>query len=93
VLQQFEEICPGAAQRILGLAEGEAAHRRSIEKKVMHGEIHTERFGMICALLVFAMFIAAGAYAIYLEQPIVGAIFGTFPIVGVLTVFIKGRRS
>ena len=39
VLQRYEEILPGAAERILAMAEANAAHRREAQKQEMEATI------------------------------------------------------
>ncbi len=39
ILQRFNDIVPGAAERILKMAEGQFEHRTALEKKVIESDI------------------------------------------------------
>jgi len=42
ILQQYDTVVPGAAERIIAMAEGEVAHRRSIEVQQVNTDIQTQ---------------------------------------------------
>lgn len=39
----YKDVCPGAAQRIIGMAESQGTHRRQIEEKMSSGTIEGMR--------------------------------------------------
>ena len=52
MLAGYEEALPGAADRILKMAEAQQAHRLSIEDKVIDGNIVSERIGTVVGGMV-----------------------------------------
>jgi uncharacterized membrane protein len=59
-MQGYEQMMPGAANRFLTLVEGEAEHRRSMERWLVKGGVVLSFTGMICALVVgiFGLYVA-----------------------------------
>lgn len=39
VLRQYDQLSPGAADRIITMAEGEAAHRRQMERQQLESDV------------------------------------------------------
>ena len=55
ILASYEEACPGAGNRIIAMAERQAAHRQTVEIESVRGAISFTRLGMILGFsLVFA---------------------------------------
>ena len=50
--QRYEEILPGAAERILKMAEKQAEHRQRLEEKIVNAEIRDARLGLIFGFLI-----------------------------------------
>lgn len=46
ILQQYNEILPGAANRIITMAEEQSSHRRILESKVINSDIINSRLGL-----------------------------------------------
>jgi len=63
-LAGYENIHEGAAGRILTMAENEANHRHSIEKRHLGGVINNERIGMCCGLFVCLVALCGGFYCV-----------------------------
>jgi uncharacterized membrane protein len=100
ILEQYDKINPGLADRIVRMAETEADHRRQIEKRALDADIqiagkeYTER--RIGQFLGFGIGVAAlfiGAYVATHGQPLAGGFIGTGGVVGLVTAFIYGRRA
>src|SRR6266542_3762073 len=51
-LQRYEELVPGAADRILAMAERNQAHRHALETAAIYHEIRASDRGQIGAVLV-----------------------------------------
>ncbi len=91
-------MCPGAAKRILDLAEGEAVHRRAMEEKSLAGDVEAmrrqfseARLGQLCALLIALAFVGAAVYVTVNGQPWAGVFFSGIGIGGIVSAFIWGR--
>jgi uncharacterized membrane protein len=60
ILQQYNSIVPGAAERIIRMAEKQSDHRMYLERKVIDSGILKSYFGMIIAtgIAVYGLYIA-----------------------------------
>ena len=99
-LQEYENISPGFADRIISMAEAEASHRHKIENKVLDADIEISRrefaerrIGQLCGLLIGVVALGAGTYTAINGHPISGGIIGTGGVVALVTAFIYGRVS
>ena len=68
-MARYDAIVPGAAERIIQMAEGEAAHVRRMDELAVKGQFGDQRVGQIFGLLVvFGAFVLA-AYVASLRPP------------------------
>ena len=93
IMKEHAEVLPSAPERILAMAERQSAHRQKLEDRVTKGADVRAYIGQGCALLVALIFgywsydlIRNGA-----EWP--GALLGTVDLVGLVSVFLIGRRE
>ncbi|MCP4115428.1 MAG: DUF2335 domain-containing protein [Desulfobacteraceae bacterium] len=100
LLAGYDDVVPGAADRIIALAEKETAHRHEMEKKVLDAEVKVisnearEIFlGQIFAFLIGTTTVLAGVYAAVHGAQITGSLIGTSGVVGLVSVFILGRKN
>lgn len=93
MLEQYNKIVPGAAERILKMAEEQASHRRSLEKQALSTDSRNSTFGIICALLISAGVLFLAGYAIKLNQPIAASLISAVGIGSLVGTFIYGTRS
>lgn len=70
--REYEAICPGAADRIIKMAENEGDHRRNLESQMVKATIATERRSQYLGLLVYLTSLGVGAYLLSAGVPVVG---------------------
>ena len=104
ILQRYEEIHPGTAERVLQQFERETQHRHAIEKKIVdtqleaqRAEIPALRLGQAFGLVIALGGILAGTICIILA-PTAGHAWAGASIAGsslatLVGVFIYGRKS
>lgn len=61
-LKGYEEVLPGAADRIIKMAEDQAHHRQQIETMVVKSNSRDSIFGIICAFVLGLVLIGGGIY-------------------------------
>ena len=66
VLQEFERVLPGAAERIFVMAEKQLEHRMSMEKTVVEGGTKRANLGIYAAVAIEGMFLATSCYLAHL---------------------------
>jgi len=100
ILAEYEKLLPGAADRILAMAESETAHRQMMEGKAVNAEIDglkseatDTRIGQIFGLVIGLTTVLAGAYTAVNGAQITGALIGTSGVVGLVSAFIVGRKN
>lgn len=96
LLEGYEAILPGAAERILVLAESEAVHRRELEKREILANIalakseHRQVYvGQFCALAISVLFILSGAFLIYSGKSIPGSFLSLAGLAPIVVAFLK----
>ena len=92
-LQLFEEIVPGAADRILTLTEKQSEHRMDLERSVVSENLKQSKLGLIAGFVLSAMVIFGGIFLIYLGHDWAGGILISINLVGLAGVFVYGSRS
>lgn len=71
-LERYEEVVPGAAERIIILAEKQAAHRQKIESRVVWVDGGLQTLGMILYSALFMAAAFAGTYLILHDKDVQG---------------------
>jgi|SRR5579884_2775204 len=80
ILRSYEQICRGAADRILKMAEEQSKHRQTLEKSVVAASISSERFGMFSAFFITLVLIIGGIVLIVLGKSVPSGVVGFFAI-------------
>jgi uncharacterized membrane protein len=78
ILAGYEKALPGSADRIITLAEKQAAHRQGSEMAGLQSRIKNERLGMNYAFILSLAVMGAGVYLLSKDKDTVGlfALFG-----------------
>lgn len=93
MLEAYDKVVPGAAERILTMAESEAKHRHNIENSLIKAESREIHLGQIFALIIGLTAILSGTYAATHGAPLAGTLIGAGGVIGLVTVFILGRKA
>jgi len=93
ILQEFDNIVPGAAERIIVMAEEQAAHRQKLEYIVVKSGSRDSLLGLICGFIIGIVTIGCGTYCIQAGQPAAGTILGGTGLSSLVGVFIYGSRQ
>lgn len=93
-LQAYEDICPGAADRIIRMAEDRSAHLIQMDRTAIEAEKADQARGMFLGAGLFAFLIASALTTAILKLPVAipGLFLGTAAIGGI-SLFIKGRNG
>ena len=92
-LQKYEELVPGAANRILEMAEGQTAHRLQIEKTVIRGDSWRSLLGLIFGFILSVTGLLGGIYIIDNGHDWAGGVLVGLDLVGLAGCFVYGSRS
>lgn len=89
-LSKYNEAVSNGAERILIIAEKQAAHRQSLEAKVIDGDIKRSYWGLAAGFSVSVLALSASTFLIYNGHDVAGAsIFGA-SLVTIVIAFISG---
>ena len=93
MLAEYDRIIPGAAERILNLAEQQTKHRIELEKSAIRSEISRSWTGLWMGLIVSLAAIGGGVLVAILASPTAGATIATASVVALASVFVYGTSS
>lgn len=92
-LEKYEDVCPGAADRIIAMAENQAKHRQEIEKDAVRTSGRNSTLGVWMGGAVALSSIACGAHIIESGYELSGYITMFVPLSALVGVFIYGKRA
>jgi uncharacterized membrane protein len=72
ILREYNDILPGAADRILKLAEEQSSHRREIENKVVSSGVVDAKLGILAGTLIALAAVGGGMWIVLRGQELVG---------------------
>lgn len=91
ILQGYEAIVPGAAERILAMAEADTKHQHAIEFAALAAAEGEVKRGQWFGFGIGALALICSIVALLLGSSTVAAIIGGSTVVGLVSVFIIGR--
>ena len=93
ILEEFERIIPGAAERILHMAEENGKHQREMERSALNMVADTTRRGQRYGLLIGLTAFITCIIALWLGSEETAMTIGGVTIVGLVAVFVTSRSS
>jgi uncharacterized membrane protein len=93
VLERYEKLIPGSAERLLKLTESQTHHRQSLEKTVVDHEVAQSSRGFWGAVVVTMGIELISALLVLKGFPLQGSAMGGVWLVGLAGVFVYGTRS
>lgn len=104
VLAEYEKLVTGAADRLIRMAEQQAEHHRDLEKSLIQAEISDvqaereerkrgQRYGLTIGIAALGFGALVTLMAPSVTGQIVGGVLGSSGVIGLVTVFVLGRRT
>jgi uncharacterized membrane protein len=100
LLKAYEDICPGAAERTMAMAEKEQNHQHYIQASLVKAQIDDlqrsrieRRVGQFCGLIIGLTTVCAGSYVAVQGKQVAGGLIGTAGVAGLVSVFVVGRKA
>lgn len=91
ILQQYDQVISGAAERILAVAEKDAEHQREIEKSAIQFASREVKRGQWCGLAIGISAFITSIVALVLGSEQTASILGGTTVIGLVAVFVTGR--
>jgi uncharacterized membrane protein len=90
-LARYEEIIPGAAERILAMAENQSQHRMALESRVVNSSASDQTRGMWLGFLIASLSIGGGIYLVVIGKDGSGLASIITPLAVLAGVFVYGK--
>jgi len=90
--ERYERALPGAAERLLVMAEKQAQSRIQFDDKALSASIKIEIIGQILAFIAIILSIGAAVVCVVLGQPLASIAPAFVAFTGIASVFINNRR-
>lgn len=91
ILQGYESIKEGFAERILHMTEKEQDHRFKSEDKMIDATIRSNSQGQWMGLTIAVIFAGAAVWLGGIDQTVVASILGGLDLVSLVTVFVSNQ--
>jgi uncharacterized membrane protein len=92
-LIEYDAILPGAAERILTMAEKAQTHSAEMDRLIVQAQIDDQKRGMNYGLIALLVILALAAVFGYLDRPIIAGLFLGAAVLGSIPVFVNGRKK
>lgn len=93
ILEGYERVLPGMADRVLSMAEEQAKHRRDIESQVIRANTKAELVGIVVTFLITIACIGGSIYLIATDKQVVGFLTMVSTLLALVYNFYSGNRS
>ena len=93
ILKKFDEVVPGAAERIIKMAEEQSTHRKDLEKKVIESDIARSKWGQVLGFAIAIAGLAASTLIAIYGSAIAGGIIGVGTLASLVGVFMYGATT
>ncbi len=92
VLKEYNNVLENGAERIMKMAEMQSSHRIDLEKLAIGEELKQSRNGQVYGFILAIIGMGIALAMAVLEHETVAGIFGTTTIIGLVTVFVLGKK-
>lgn len=91
LLAQYNQVLPGAAERIFAMAEAQQSHRHSMEKTIVAANIAAQKLGALLGFFLVLIVASCGVYLIASGKPVGGLAAIVTALSSLVAVFIYGK--
>lgn len=93
LLQKYEEVQQGFAERIVSMAERQLDHRVKCEDTVVNGSVAESKRGQCFGLIVAVLFLGASLALGLTGHDWLGGVLGGGTLVALVTVFVQTKHQ
>lgn len=92
-LEKYNQALPGAAERILAMAEKQQDHRQELEQKVVFSNAAAQKQGLYLGFVVAMTAILGGVWLISIGKEATGLVSIITAITSLVGVFVYGKNQ
>ncbi|WP_291648957.1 DUF2335 domain-containing protein [Clostridium sp.] len=92
ILNDYDMICPGAADRIIKMAENQMDHRHSMEGSFLRAHSRNSFLGIVFAFALGLVITVGGILCVMSDKQVSGLILGGSGLGTVMLAFIRGTK-
>jgi uncharacterized membrane protein len=92
-LERYNQIVPGAAERIIAMAEDQHTHRQGLERHVIHSNVDAQRLGTILGFIVAMTVVIGGMYLVHEGKSVEGMAAILTALASLVGVFLYSKRE
>ncbi len=93
ILARYNELLPGAAERIIAMAENQHSHRQQLEKTVINSNVNAQNLGTKLGFVVAMTVILGGIVLIYAGKQTSGLTALLVALASLVGVFVYSKRE
>lgn len=93
VLERYNEILPGAAERIISLAESQHHHRQELEKCVITSNVKAQKLGTVLGFIVSMTVVIGGMFLIHEGKSTAGLATTLTALASLVGVFVWSKHE
>lgn len=91
MMEGYEAILPGAAERIMKMAENQSAHRMNMESVSMHNQIKLKKSGQILGFIMALIIIGLSVWLGIEGHDVLAGVIGSTTVIALAIVFVLGK--
>jgi uncharacterized membrane protein len=92
LLQKYNSVIPGLADRLVAQVEKQTSHRIAQEKKLLNSNICKSLLGLVFGFLISSIGIGGGLYLTFVGFNVIGIVFSSATLVSLVMSFIYGSQ-
>jgi uncharacterized membrane protein len=92
MLQKYDAVIPGLANRLVLQAEKQTTHRIALEKKLLIANIWKSYLGLVFGFLIGSLGIGGGLYLTFVGFNVIGIVFSSATLVSLVMSFVYGSQ-
>jgi uncharacterized membrane protein len=93
ILERYNSIIPGLAERIVSHAEKQSLHRTALERKLLISNIRKSYLGLVLGFLIGSLGVGGGIWLTFSGFNVIGVIFSSASLVSLVMSFIYGSQN
>jgi uncharacterized membrane protein len=92
ILQKYNSVIPGLADRLVSQAEKQTTHRIALERKLLNSNICKSFLGLVFGFLISSLGVGGGLYLTFVGFNVIGIVFSSATLVSLVMSFIYGSQ-